>query len=254
MSELDYWKARLLRGAVSRREFMGRAAALGASGLAISGMLASADALAAETPRNGGVLRLGLAGGSTTDSLEPASWTNSVMIDVGNGVFDGLVEWGQNGKPLPALAESFEPKNGAKDLILNLRKGIKFSNGQEFNADDAVYSLNLHRGATKSGAAGPMKEVSDIKKLDKYQIQISLADARRGFSLHPNRLPSDDGPGRLQGLGKTGRHRGAGGREVRSRRADHAQEATRLLEGGPRPSRRRGGDRHQRQLSAPQCA
>ncbi len=181
MTELDYWNERLRRGAVSRREFMGSAAALGASSLAISGMLANAEAIAAETPRNGGVLRLGLAGGSTTDSLEPASWTDSVMIDVGNGVFDGLIEWGQNGKPLPALAESFEPKNGAKDLILNLRKGIKFSNGQEFIADDAVYSLNLHRGATKSGAAGPMKEVSDVKKLDKYQIQISLATPDADF-------------------------------------------------------------------------
>ncbi len=54
MSELDYWNARLLKGAISRREFMGRAAALGASSLAISAMLASADALAAETPRKRG--------------------------------------------------------------------------------------------------------------------------------------------------------------------------------------------------------
>ena len=57
MSELDYWNGRLLKGAISRREFMGRAAALGASSLAISTMLASADALAAETPKKGGVLQ-----------------------------------------------------------------------------------------------------------------------------------------------------------------------------------------------------
>ena len=46
MSELDYWNARLLKGAISRREFMGRAAALGASSVAGSTMLASADARA----------------------------------------------------------------------------------------------------------------------------------------------------------------------------------------------------------------
>jgi peptide/nickel transport system substrate-binding protein len=175
MSELDYWHSRLLKGAVSRREFIGRAAALGASGAAISTMLASADALAAETPRKGGVLKLGLAGGSTTDSVDVTSYNDSVMIDVAHGLFNGLVEWGQDGKPHPELAESFEPKNGATDWIFDLRKGIKFSNGQDFTADDAIYSLNLHRGNTKSGAAGPMKEVSDVKKLDKNQIQISLA-------------------------------------------------------------------------------
>ncbi len=175
MGELEYWNAELLKGALSRREFMGRAAALGVSSAAISTMLANADALAAETPRKGGLLRLGLAGGSTTDSIDVTTYNDSVMIDVSHGLFNGLVEWGQDGKPHPELAESFEPKNGARDWIFNLRKGIKFSNGQEFTADDALYSLNLHRGDTKSGAAGPMKEVSDIKKLDKYQIQVSLA-------------------------------------------------------------------------------
>ncbi len=54
MNELDYWNARLIKGAISRREFMGRAAALGASGLAISTLLSSAAALAADTPKNGG--------------------------------------------------------------------------------------------------------------------------------------------------------------------------------------------------------
>jgi len=167
MSELDHWNARLLKGQISRREFMGRAAALGASSAAISTMLASADALAADTPRKGGVLRLGLAGGSTTDSPDVTSYNDSVMIDVAHGLFNGLVEWAQDGKPVPELAEGFEPKNGAKDWILILRKGIKFSNGQEFTADDALYSLNLHRGDTKSGGASALKEVSDVKKLDK---------------------------------------------------------------------------------------
>ena len=90
MSELNYWNGRLLRGAISRREFMGRAAALGASSLAISTMLASADALAADTPKNGGLLRLGLGGGSTTDSIDVTSYNDSVMIDVAPGLFNGL--------------------------------------------------------------------------------------------------------------------------------------------------------------------
>ena len=174
MSELDYWKERLIKGAVSRREFMGRAAALGASTAAISALLSSADALADESPRKGGVLKLGLAGGSTTDSVDVTSYNDSVMIDVSHGLFNGLVEWAQDGKPVPELAESFEPKNGAKDWVFNLRKGVKFSNGQEFTADDAVYSLNLHRGDTKSGGAEAMKPVTDVKKLDTYQIQITL--------------------------------------------------------------------------------
>src|SRR6202021_1500556 len=131
MSELDYWNGRLIKGAISRREFMGRAAALGASGLAISTLLASAGASAADAPKNGGVLKLGLAGGSTTDSLDFRTTTDSVLIDANHGIWNCLAEWGQDGKPHPGLGESWEATNGARDWILNLRKGVTFSKRKE---------------------------------------------------------------------------------------------------------------------------
>ena len=186
MNELGDLKIKLQAGNLSRREFMGRAAALGASTAVISGLLASADAYAAETPKKGGLLRLGLGGGSTTDSIDVTSYTDSVMIDVGHGLFDGLVEWAEDGKAKPDLASSFEASNGAKDWVFNLRKGITFSDGKEFTADDAIYSLNLHRGDnSKSGGAASLKAITDVKKLDKHQIQISLAaaDADLPYSL-----------------------------------------------------------------------
>jgi peptide/nickel transport system substrate-binding protein len=160
---------------------MCRAAALGASGLAISTLLASADALAADTPKSGGVLKLGLAGGSTTDSLDFRTTTDSMMIDSNHGIWNCLAKWDQDGRPHPELAESWEGANGAKDWIVKLRKGVTFSNGKEFTADDAIYSLNLHRGDTKSGGATSVKSVTDIKKLDDHQIQISLSAADSDF-------------------------------------------------------------------------
>ena len=160
---------------------MGRAAALGASSLAISTILTSADAIAADAPKNGGVLKLGLAGGSTTDSLDFRTTTDSVLIDTNHGLWNCLAKWGQDGRPHPELAESWEATNGAKDWIFKLRRGVTFSNGKEFTADDAIYSLNLHRGDTKSGGATSVKGVTDIKKLDDHQIQISLSAADADF-------------------------------------------------------------------------
>ena len=169
-------------GRLSRRGFLGRAAALGAGAALLSSFVASADAYAAETPKKGGTLRLGLAGGSTTDSLEPGSYTDSVMIDTGHALFNGLVEWAQDGKPVPELAESWEIKPGAAEWIFTIRKGVTFSNGKTLDADDIVYSLNLHRGATKSGAAGPFKAVSDVKKLGPNQVQVTLASGDADFA------------------------------------------------------------------------
>lgn len=183
MGELDFLAQQHARGLLSRRELLGRALALGVAGPALTTLLARTEAFAAETPKAGGTLRLGLGGGSTTDSLNPLSYTDSVMIDVGFGIFNGLVENGADNRPVPELAEKFEAKDGAKEWIFTLRKGVQFHNGKEFDADDAVYSLNLHRGDTKSGAAGPMKAVADVKKLDKYQISVVLSDGDADFPI-----------------------------------------------------------------------
>jgi peptide/nickel transport system substrate-binding protein len=186
MDELEYWMEEHAQGRIGRREFLGRAAALGAGAALISSMVATVEARAAETPRRGGTLRLGLAGGNTTDSLEPGSYTDSVMIDAAHALFNGLVEWGSDNKPIPELAESWEVKPGAKEWIFNIRKGVTFSNGKALDADDVVYSLNLHRDTptkkTKSGAAGPFKEVADVKKLDTHQVQVTLQSGDADFA------------------------------------------------------------------------
>ncbi len=154
---------------VSRRTLLGGAAALSAA-------LAAPRARAAEqTPRQGGTLRLGLIGGSTSDTLNPLTALDWVPVVIGFSLFNGLIENSADNTPEPELAERWEAKPGAAEWVFTLRKGVTFSNGKTFDADDAIYSLNLHRGNTKSGAAGPMKAISDIRKLDSHQIQITLS-------------------------------------------------------------------------------
>jgi peptide/nickel transport system substrate-binding protein len=175
VGEYDDLTRALRDGSLSRRHLLGGAAALGAAAAAGLPLLGAQPAQAAEEPRKGGTLRIGMAGGSTTDSLDPTTWTDTVGLNIGFALWNGLIENGPDNKPVPELAESWEAKPGAMEWVFNLRKGIKFSNGKEFDADDAIYSLNLHRGASKSGAAGSMKAVTDIKKLDSHQILLTLA-------------------------------------------------------------------------------
>jgi peptide/nickel transport system substrate-binding protein len=166
---------------VSRREALAGAAAL-AIGF-------GAQAPAAETIKKGGVLRLGLAGGGASDSLDPLSYADSVMTVVGRGLYNGLVELTAEGAAKPELAASFEAKDSAKTWIFNLRKGVKFSNGQEFLSEDAIYSLNRHR-SSKSLAARDLRAINEVKKLDKYQFQVSLdaSDADFPYILTDCRL------------------------------------------------------------------
>ena len=68
--QLGYLAAQVTVRAMSRREFMGRAATLGVSAAMASTVFASAAK--ASGPVKGGVFKVGLQGGESTDSLDPA--------------------------------------------------------------------------------------------------------------------------------------------------------------------------------------
>jgi peptide/nickel transport system substrate-binding protein len=160
-------------GRVGRREFMRRAAALGVVASVASGVLAKAGY--AQAPVKGGNLRIGIAGGSTTDSMDITTYTDTTMINISTSVFDGLVEVDDKNQIQPELFETLEPSDNADEWVCNVRKGITFSNGKTLDADDVVYSINLHRGeGSKSGAAGPMKPIKDVVKMDTHQVKIVL--------------------------------------------------------------------------------
>ena len=208
MSELEYWKQRHNAGHINRRELLGRAAALGAGAALLNTIALQADAYAAETPRKGGVLKLGVGGGSTTDSLDPTNWNDTVPTVTGNAFLESLIEVGPDNKPIPLLAESWEAKPGATEWIFNLRRGVTFSNGKTFNADDAVFSINLHRGKTKSGAAGSFSAITDVKKVTDYQIAITLKSGDADFPMvltdYHNRIVPDGTTDFSKGIGTSG--------------------------------------------------
>src|SRR5262245_7128708 len=120
-------------------------------------------------------LKIGMAGGSTTDSMDVTTYTDTTTINISTSVFDGLVEVDDKNQIKPELLEPLEPSNSAEEWVCNIRKGITFSNGKTLDADDIIYSVNLNRCKnSKSGAAGPMKVIKDVVKMDANQIKIVL--------------------------------------------------------------------------------
>ena len=96
MKDQLYFLARqAATGMMSRREFMGRAAALGLTAAAANSLL-STEVMAAG-PQKGGTIRVGLQGGSTTDSLDPALATNQVALSLIRLWGESLVELADDG-------------------------------------------------------------------------------------------------------------------------------------------------------------
>lgn len=164
----------LAKGRIGRREFMARAALLGVSaGLATDFL--SAPAIAAETPKRGGHLRVGLNGAGAEDSLDPATYTATFMQVLGHQLYDTMVDVDEHNKAVPELAESWEAKPGAKEWVFKIRQGVNFSNGKPLTAADVVYTINHHRKPTsKSPAKVLLAQIADLKATGKYEVTFTL--------------------------------------------------------------------------------
>jgi peptide/nickel transport system substrate-binding protein len=154
---------------ISRREFMRAATILGLSASAVGSITA------AQEPKRGGTLVVGLQGGSSTDSLDPATFASDVPYMLGNLYGNLLIETDATGSLEGGLAESWETIDGGTTWAFVLRQGVTFHNGKTMTSADVVYSLNRHRGEdSSSGAAGLMQSITDIKAAGDYAIEVTL--------------------------------------------------------------------------------
>ncbi|MBN9273890.1 MAG: ABC transporter substrate-binding protein, partial [Mesorhizobium sp.] len=154
----------------TRRDLLGGAAKLGIGAAMLGAGIAPSRA---ETPVKGGTLRMALAGGSSADSLDPRTYAETVARNVGVSICNQLIEITPDNKMVPELAESWDTK-GATTWTIDLRKGVEFHNGKTLEAADVIYSINLHRGETTSGAKAIFNAIKDIKADGKQRLVIEL--------------------------------------------------------------------------------
>ena len=196
MKELDYYAKLLELGKIGRREFIARASALGGAA-ALTGLLPGTGRAA--TPKKGGTLRIGLGHGSTTDTLDPATFTDTYTQFIGYAMRNQLIEVSPKGELVPELAESWEASADAARWTFKLRKGVEFHNGKTVDADDVVASFNHHRGEdSKSAAKGDLKAIVELKADGKDTVVFTLKEGNADFpyiatDYHLAIMPAKDG-------------------------------------------------------------
>ncbi len=181
---------------LSRRELLVGASALGlaAGGLGTLSLPASAD-----EPKKGGRLRYACAHGSTTDSLDPATYENDFMIGMSFAFMNFLTEIGSDGSLQPELAEGWEASSDAATWTFKLKKGVQFHNGKELTAEDVIASFNHHRGEDSNSAAKPIvAPITDIKADGPDTVVFTLDGGNADFPFivsdyHIGIMPSEGG-------------------------------------------------------------
>lgn len=159
----------------TRRELL-RMGGILAGGAALSSLMPGASALAQE-PTKGGTLRMGLEGGTASDSFDPTTYNDNIPITLALIMMNGLIEYDADGNPTGELFETWEVNDGATEWTFNVRQGITFSNGKTLDADDIIYSINLHRTeSSKSPVKGQLAPIVEMKALNPKQVYMKMSE------------------------------------------------------------------------------
>lgn len=125
--------------------------------------------------RHGGVLRTALRGGGDH---------NAILRVVGP---QGLVRWDAELRNIvPNVAKSWKVDNNATLFTFQLRRGMRWSDGRTFGADDVVFSMNdlvLNRefNPTVPGRYVAGGQSVKVEKIDEHTVQFRFVAPYRRF-------------------------------------------------------------------------
>ncbi|HVX47457.1 MAG TPA: ABC transporter substrate-binding protein [Mycobacteriales bacterium] len=177
-------------GRLSRRDFLYRSAA---TGVAIGGVgaLTSACEGSGSGERGGERSKTLILDMQSGRVQSPQLWNPFVPGFTGNAGFHQAVQ-----EPLfmlnyetseiePWLGESFTPNDGLDVWTLKLRNGIKWSDGEDFDADDVVFTvMMLAKGPAELANAASMRQwVKSARKVDPTTVEFTLTSPNPRFQL-----------------------------------------------------------------------
>jgi peptide/nickel transport system substrate-binding protein len=183
----------LAQGRISRREFLRISTLLGLS-VGAANVLAACGSPAKETPttsapttvaptdapmggiKRGGTFRIA----SPIPAVDhPARFSWVYDSNQFRHVFEYLTETDSNNITTPLMLEGWEANPELTVWTLKLRKGIKWTNGDEFVAEHVKYNfgqwLNPDVGSSILGLWEGFLTIDDVEIVDDYTVKLNLA-------------------------------------------------------------------------------
>lgn len=122
-------------------------------------------------PQSGGQLRVGLNADLTT--MDPHLSTAAVDRQVYQSIYDTLVRLDKDLSIKPGLALSWEQPD-PKTLVFKLRPGVKFHDGEPFNAASVKANVERMQTHPKSLRKGELADVASVDVVDDLTVRFNL--------------------------------------------------------------------------------
>ena len=109
--------------------------------------------------------------------LNPHAYLPDQFITQGM-VYEGLVNYGENGEILPSLAESWDVSKDGKTYTFHLRKGVKFSDGSDFNANNVKKNFDsIFLNKERHSWFGLTNHIKSYRAVDENTFELALDEA-----------------------------------------------------------------------------
>ncbi|WP_432665584.1 ABC transporter substrate-binding protein [Wukongibacter baidiensis] len=105
-------------------------------------------------------------------SMDPHDYDETVTNAINMHIFDTLIGYDAMLQTTPALAENWEIKEDGLTWVFKLRKGVKFHNGNDFTADDVLYSYDRAKNNEISSNKSYVANIESMKKIDDHTIEL----------------------------------------------------------------------------------
>jgi peptide/nickel transport system substrate-binding protein len=132
----------------------------------------AAKPAAGEAPKKGGTVRVGLTSEAVT--MDPHLSGSKVDRMIYHNIYEPLVVLDNKLQIQPGLAESWSYAD-PKTLVFNLRQGVKFHDGTDFDAEAVKLNVDrMQNPETKSVRTGEIANVQNAEVVDKYTVKLNL--------------------------------------------------------------------------------
>ena len=160
-----------------------KTAAILASLLAVALLLPLGHAAAADQPKMGGKITVGL--NTDLTGVDPHTSVAVVNAIVLNHVFEPLLAYGANLELMPVACESWTASADYQTYTFKLIKGKPFHNGREMTSADVKFSLERVMDPKICPRAKQLADIQGIETPDPYTVVIKL---KKGFAGFPHLL------------------------------------------------------------------